>query len=159
MTMNKAELRQALDDSRALLNRVLDQVGDRWETPVYSDGLQWTVRQIVAHLADADRGHNNQAMNIAEGRDIIPPDFDIQRYNARTTEKSAAKSGDQARAELAESRAALLPWLDAVDDAKLALEGRHASLRVMPVWKILMVTASHEQGHAKDIAAALGITI
>lgn len=155
--MNKAELRETLDKSRDYLNRVLDQVGDRWETPVYSDGLQWNVRQIAAHLADADRGHNAQVMNIAEGRDIIPADFDVQRYNARTTEKSADKSADQSRAELEASRAALITWLDTLDDDKLTREGRHASLQVMPVWKILRIMSLHERGHAQDIARALEI--
>lgn len=155
--MNKAELRETLDKSRDYLNRVLDQVDDRWETPVYSDGLQWTVRQIVAHLADADRGHNGQVMNIAEGRDIIPPDFDVQRYNARTTEKSAEKTAEQSRAELEASRAALITWLDALDDDKLTREGRHASLQIMPVWKILRIMALHERGHAQDIARVLEI--
>lgn len=152
-------LKARLDESRQYLNSVLDQVGDRWETPVYSDGLKWTVRQIVAHLADADRGHNAQAMNIAEGKDIIPEDFDIERYNRRTTEKTAEKSGEQARSELEASRKQLTEWLFTIDDNMLDKKGRHASLRIMTVEEILGVTVAHERSHAKDIAAALGIQV
>lgn len=157
--MRKEELIQELNASRTFLNAVLDQVGDRWETRVYSDGLQWTVRQIVAHLADADRGHNNQAMNIAEGKDIIPPDFDIQRYNKRVTEKTVEKPADQSRAEMLANRAALLDWLNTLDESKLMREGRHASLIIMPVWRILMVVADHDRAHGTDIAKALGIQV
>lgn len=159
MSDHKETLKTMLIDSHARLNAVLDAVGDRWETPIYSDGLQWNARQIVIHLADAERGHYNQITNIAEGNDIIPPDFDIERYNRRTTEKNAEKTVAQARAEIAQSRAALLAWLEAVDAEKLDRTGRHASLNIMSVAQILKLVATHERGHAQDIAAALNITL
>ncbi len=146
-----------LDETRARLNSLLDQVGDRWETQVYSDGLQWTVRQLLNHLADADRGHNNQVMNIAEGKDIIPADFDVERYNRRVTEKTVDKPAAQAREELAESRAALIAWLSTLDEAKLEMQGRHASLRILTVEQILQVLNDHERAHAEDIAKALNL--
>ncbi len=82
---DKQSLKTMLTESHALLNAVLDSVGDQWEAPIYADGLQWNARQLVIHLADAERGHYNQITNIAEGNDIIPPDFDIERYNRRAT--------------------------------------------------------------------------
>ncbi|MFW5708985.1 MAG: DinB family protein [Chloroflexota bacterium] len=154
-----AAVRQQLIDSRAYLDAVLDRVEGRWDEQVYSDGLQWTVRQLVIHLADADKGHNNQVMNIAQGRDIIPEDFDIERYNRRVTEKNAEKSADQARAELVESRAQLMTWLDELDESSLDTQGRHATLRVMTVEQILGVLSNHERDHARDIAQVLQITV
>lgn len=150
-------IQSQLEDSRQYLNQVLDRVGDRWETPVYRDGLQWNVRQLLAHLVDADRGHNAQAMNIAQGKDIIPEDFDIERYNRRTTEKSADKTPEQSRAELEASRQQLYDWLLTIDESVLDNKGRHATLKIMTVEQILGVLAGHERTHAQDIALALGI--
>lgn len=150
-------IKTQLVNSRARLDAVLDAVGDRWEMQVYSDGLGWSVRQLINHLADADRGHNNQVMNIAEGNDIIPADFDIERYNKRVTEKTAEKSAEQSRAELAEYRAQLLAWLDTLDETKLDQQGRHASLRVLSVEQILQVQSDHERTHADDIARTIGM--
>lgn len=146
-----AELKEARD----YLDEVLDQVGDHWETPVYSDGLSWTVRQLINHLADAERGHSYQVMNIAEGKDVIPEDFDIERYNRRVTEKTAEKSAEQSRSELAETRQALTNWLFALDESKLDMKGRHASLQIMTVEEILKSHAIHERTHAEDIVKAL----
>lgn len=156
----RRELLQAkLRETRSQLNTVLDQVGDRAETQVYSDGLAWTVRQVVAHLADAEKGHYNQLTNIAEGRDIIPPDFDIERYNKRVTEKTAEKTIEQSRADLEAIRAQLVDWLNTVDDEKLDRTGRHASLKIMSVHEILKLLYRHERLHTTDIANALGIQI
>lgn len=150
-------IRQELEESRQYLYHVLGQVGDRWETPVYSDGLQWNVRQLLAHLADADRGHNAQAMNIAEGKDLIPEDFNIERYNRRTTEKSADKTPQQAISELETTRQQLYDWLSTIDERALDNKGRHATLKIMTVEQILGVLVWHERTHAQDIAVALGI--
>jgi uncharacterized protein (TIGR03083 family) len=153
------QIREELAASRSYLDQVLDQVGDRWEAQVYVDGLGWTVRQLVSHLADADRGHNAQVMNIAQGVDIIPEDFDTERYNRRTTEKTTEKTAEQARAELAEHRQQLNQWLDTLDDDALDRKGRHASLRIMSIEEILRFLANHEKQHAEDIARALEIRV
>lgn len=155
MSSRIEEMKQRLAAARQHLNTVLDQVGDRWESQVYSDGLGWTVRQLVNHLADADKGHNNQVMNIAEGVNIIPEDFDIERYNRRITEKTAAKTAAESRVDLETSRHKLNEWLNTLDETKLDQKGRHASLRILTVEQILQVMVDHERNHANDIAAVL----
>ncbi|MBC7869337.1 MAG: DinB family protein [Chitinophagaceae bacterium] len=140
---------------RQRLNDVLDQIGEQWETQVYADGLQWNVRQLVNHLADADRGQSNLVVNLAEGKDIIPPDFDLERYNRRVTEKTTEKALEQAREELSAQREQLLLWLEGLDEAKLDLTGRHGSLNILSIAQILGVMANHERNHADDIAQAL----
>jgi uncharacterized protein (TIGR03083 family) len=155
MSQRVQQVREQLAASRSYLERVLEQVGDRWEEQVYTEGTGWTVRQLVNHLADADRGHNAQVMNIAQGVDIIPEDFDVQRYNRRTTEKTMEKSAEQARAELAEHRQQLNRWLDTLDEETLDRTGRHSSLRIMSIEEILRFAARHEKQHAEDIARAL----
>jgi len=159
MPMSKDQIKAKLAEARDYLNRVFDAVGDRWDVQVYSDGLEWTARQIAVHLAEADRGHNRQLMGIAEGVEVIPPDFDIERYNARTTEKTLEKPAQQAREELTANRTALIVWLDALDEAKLEVVGRHASLRMMTVRDIMRMMCLHEKGHADDILKALGLTL
>lgn len=151
-------LKQKLDEGREYVNHVLDHVTeDQWETQVYSDGLQWTVRQIVAHIADADKGHNGQVMSIAEGKSIIPEDFDIERYNASMTRKNQDKSIAESRAQLKATREALLVWLETLDEEKLDQTGRHASLRILSIEQILSWMPEHERLHAQDIATTLGI--
>jgi uncharacterized damage-inducible protein DinB len=148
-------LKQALANTREQLNAILDQAATHTDAQVYSDGLGWNVRQLVVHLADADKGHNGQIMAYAEGRELIPPDFDIERYNKRVTEKKAEMSFEEARAALNESRSALNAWLDAQDDAVLEKVGRHATLKMMTIREFLQTMIAHENLHGADIARVI----
>lgn len=152
-------LKKDLLQTRIYTNTVLDQVNDRWDEQVYSEGLQWTIKQLVHHLADADRGHNNQVMGIAEGRNIIPEDFDVERYNTSITRKTVEKSAEASRESLEKSRQQLLTWLDTLDDNTLDKKGRHASLRIMSIENIVLFMAKHETDHVKDIANTLNIDV
>lgn len=152
-------LKKDLLQTRDYTNAVLDQVDDRWDTLVYSDGLKWSVRQLLHHLADADRGHNNQVMGIAQGRNIIPEDFDVERYNASITRKTAEKTVEESRASLEKSRQELLDWLNTLDETTLDKKGRHASLRIMSIENIVLFMAKHEQDHVNDIANTLEINV
>jgi uncharacterized protein (TIGR03083 family) len=152
------EIRDELSATRRVLNAVLDQVGDRWDAPVYSEGAAWNVRQLLMHLAITDQAHNNMVMGFAEGREIVPADFDVERYNRRSVEKRADMTPEQARQSLAESRGALLQWLDGVtDESVYEKTGRHGSMNIYSIRQILRLMGQHEQNHALDIARVLGI--
>jgi hypothetical protein len=150
-------IKRDLADGRARLNHVLDNVGDRWDTPVYSDGAAWTVRQLGIHLVVTDRGHNNMVQAITRGENTIPEDFDLDRFNKRSVEKRAEMTPEEIRAGLKATEAERNAWLDTIDDAALDKEGRHGSMRILTVEGILGVVASHDRDHANDIARVLGI--
>jgi hypothetical protein len=153
------KLKTRLIESRDILNKVLDQVDGRWDVQVYSDGSAWTVGQLVKHLVDAHRGNFRQAAGIAEGQEIIPADFDIDRYNASMTRKTAEKTIETALEELRESHENLLAWVDTLDDERLEKQGRHATLSIMSVHDIIRIIGLHERDHAADIARVLEIQI
>lgn len=140
-----------LTKARDRLNAALDQAADRADEQLYSDGAEWTIRQLAIHLAIADKGHNNMLQYIARGEELIPPDYDLDRFNKRSVEKSAEMTLDQARASLAQSRAEFLEWVKTIDDETLKKEGRHASMRIMSISEIMNIMAWHEDSHAKDI--------
>lgn len=154
------EIRAELAESRRGLNHVLDQVGDRWDAQVYSEGAAWNVRQLLVHLVLTDAAHNNMVMGYAEGKEVVPADFDLERYNRRSVEKKAELTPEQARESLAQSRAALYAWLDSVTDESIFEKtGRHGSMNIMSVRQILRIAAQHEHNHALDIARVLGIPV
>jgi len=144
-------LQEQLSQARAHLLAALSRIGDQAEAQIYSEGAQWTLRQLAIHLMIADQGHNNMMMAAARGENIIPEDYDLERFNKRSVEKASELSLQQAIERMTESRRALLAWLADKDDEVLAHEGRHATLQMMSIAQMMGVMAAHERGHADDI--------
>lgn len=151
------KIKEDLADARSYLNHVFDQVGDRWDTQVYSEGAAWTVHQLAIHLMITDKGHNNMLKGIASGEETIPADFDLERFNRRSVEKRAETSIEEVRSALTATAAERDAWLDTIDDATLDKEGRHGSMHILSIEKILGVVAHHDRDHATDIAKVLNI--
>lgn len=157
MSARIQQLKADLAEARRRLNAVLDQVGDRWDAPVYTEGAAWTVRQVAIHLMVSDQGQNATLKAIARGEEGVPADFDLERYNRRSVEKRAEASIADICAALAASFADREAWLDTLDEAQLERQGRHGSGQVLTVAQILAVIANHDRAHAADIARALGL--
>jgi hypothetical protein len=148
--------KKRLDESRNTLNQALDLIGEQGEEQIYSEGAQWTLRQLAIHLSLSDTGQSQMLYHYAEGKGYIPADYDIERYNKRSVEKKAEMSLAEARAALEQSRAELLAWLDSLrDETVLDKTGRHATMQILSLSQILEVMAKHEEAHAKDMMALL----
>lgn len=157
MSARIERLKGNLVDGRKRLYEVFDQVGDRWETQVYSDGAAWTVRQLGIHLVITDKGHNNMLMSIAKGENTIPEDFDLERFNKRSVEKRAEMTVPEIREALDKGAAERLAWLDSIEESALDKQGRHGSMHILSISQILKVIAHHDSDHANDVAKVLNI--
>lgn len=160
MSERIAKHKTRLAKARDILNEAFDAVADLDDdTLVHSHGEDaWTLRQLAVHVALADKGHNGMIMHYAEGKEFIPEDYDLERYNRGSVKKHADMTVADARESLTQSREKLLAYLDTLDDEQLDNVGRHATLEMMSVDRILQVTALHERMHAEDIQAMLGKT-
>jgi uncharacterized damage-inducible protein DinB len=158
MTDRTEFLKKRLNTAQAAMDTVLDQVGDRWDEQVYSDGPAWTARQLLIHMAEAEHGLFGQMRSIVEtGESTVPDDFDVDRYNRRSVEKRAEMTVAEARESLERDRAAMLAWLDTLTDADLEKTGRHPVIGVIPIDMYVRVIARHQKDHTADIARALGL--
>lgn len=150
------QLKQDLSNARATLNQAFDAIGNREDEQIYSEGAQWTLRQLAIHLALSDMGHNRMVFSYANDKDFIPADYDIERYNKRSVEKQAEMTLQEARESLANSRQEFIAWLDNLDDETILQKtGRHATLRIMTLEEIIGIMYGHEEAHAQDMMAML----
>jgi hypothetical protein len=148
--------KKQLAESREKLNQAFDLIGERGDEQIYSEGAQWTLRQLAIHLTISDKGQSTMVYRYAKGKEFVPADYDLDRYNKGSVEKRAEMTLAQARESLAQSRAELLEWLDAVqDEAILDKTGRHATLKIMTLSEIIDVIAGHEEAHADDMMVML----
>ena len=126
-----------------------------WETAVYAEDHMWTISDILRHLVNAERGMTGLITQFREGNNPVPADFDRERFNRRTVEKTKDKSPAQLMAELAENETAFLNVLAGLADDDWAKNGRHASLHILTIEQICHLIPDHEQDHIQHIRQAL----
>lgn len=128
-----------------------------WNKPVYAaEEVNWTARDVLAHLADAERGQLGQMQRLVAGQQSIPPDFDLNRWNKRAVEKRARQTPAELLADLQDAYSQVLPFLDRVGEADLDNVGRHPRGDEIDVETFFRRMAVHRAQHAAEIKAALG---
>lgn len=157
MADKKVEIVEKLNDTRQQLMAFLDGLDDvGWETAVYGEDATWTITDILRHLADSERGMTGMMMQWQQGKDPIPPDFDLERWNNRVIQKAAEKTAEQLLADMQENRTNLLNYISTLQDEDWLKRGRHASLRIMSIEEVCHLIANHEMDHLRVMQEVAG---
>ena len=158
MSTNKCtHWQQQLADSReALLALLHGLTEEQWQTPVFSEGKPWTVRTVVSHLIDGERGMSIQVHKIRKGEETIPPDFDLNRWNASVQKRVGDLSPTELIAALETTRARTLDGMATLQENEWTLKGRHPSRGMITVDQYYETIHGHELSHTADMQKALG---
>ena len=149
----EAYLRQAHQATWPVLAAI---PGEARERIVYSEGDgPWTVRDIVAHLADAEAGLLGQVQRLMAGKVTVPADFDLNRWNRSAVRRSQGRTFDELVGQIAVSHREAITTLETCDEAALDLQGRHSSGKVLTAEGFFRRMADHRQEHTRDIQRAI----
>lgn len=151
------ELREHMERHHAETWPVLSRLtSDNMGVLVYDgEGGSWTVKDILGHLADAERGVLGQAQRLVNGKQTVPPDFDLASWNRSAVRKASDVSMDELLGRIATAHRASLDFLASLDDAQLDLVGRHSSGEMFSTEGFLRRIVNHRAEHVADIQAAL----
>ena len=144
----KTEIVNKLNATRSALLAFFNGLEEwAWGTAVYHEETNWTISDILRHLVDAERGMTGLIAQWQQGKDPVPPDFDLARWNNRAIQKTAEKSPDELLTELQENRRNLLNLVETIQPADWAKQGRHGSLHIMSIEQVCHLIADHELAH------------
>lgn len=147
---------EKLNEERTALMAFFEQLDDKdWETAVYHEETHWTITDILRHLVDAERGMTGLMMQWQQGKDPVPADFDLARWNNRVIQKAAEKSPDELLTELRENRINLLSFIDTIQEDDWGKQGRHGSLRIMSIEEVCHLIGDHELDHLQVMKEAV----
>lgn len=130
---------------------------EQWAMNAYSEGSEWRVIDIFRHVADSERGMTNLMVQIRQGGEGVPPDFDLDRWNQRAVAKQQEKTPSELLEKMAVNRETLFSFIDSLEPEDWDKKGRHASLRIMSVEEICHLIADHEAMHLAVIRQTLGL--
>lgn len=157
MSERKATLRAHMEQRHAETWPVLQSLtAEDMQVPVYSEGEQtWTVKDLLVHLADGERGNLGQVQRLIAGEQTVPADFDLDRWNRSVVRKGASSEPAQLLDSILEHYQKALVFLDGLDDNDLDQVGLHSSLERMTAEGFLRRMVNHRAEHVADIRAAL----
>ena len=107
------KLAQSRTDLLALL---MGLQSEQWSTTVFSEGDTWTIRTVVSHLLDSERGMSIQVHKIRKGEETVPPDFDLTRWNASVQKRVGDLTPAELIAALDATRARTLAAMNTIQE-------------------------------------------
>lgn len=154
----KAAVLQNLASSRArTMSLAWSLSEEQWAGMAYDEGSEWRVVDILRHVADSERGMTALIVQVKDGGEGVPADFDLARWNKRTVEKLQEKGPEQLLGEMTQNRAKLLEVIESLGPDDWDKKGRHASLQILSIEQICNLIADHERDHMAAVRAAVGL--
>ncbi len=147
---------QKLSESRRdLFNFLHSLQPEQWTTPVFSEGEPWTVKTVVSHLLDSERGMSIQVHKIRKGEATVPPDFDLARWNAGVSKRVGDPTPAELISALVATRAKTLEVMNSLRAEEWALSGRHPARGIITIEQYYETIHGHEVLHLADLRGAI----
>src|SRR5919204_3811782 len=109
-----ANLRAGLEASGARAADVLSELKESdLDCPA---NPEWTVRDLLIHLATSERGVQGVIEGFLRGESIVPEDFDLDRWNQSQVARLRGLSLAELRERISGTRRATLALLDRLTD-------------------------------------------
>lgn len=145
-----AQLTQVRQKVKALVQALTPA---EWEVLVTD---RWRVRDVIAHLAVAEKGHVQVGWALLRGEPLNVEGFDLDTYNNRAVNERRALPVEAVLAELDEARAETAALLAAVSPEDWEKGGHHPGGFDVTVTGLFRVIAIHEHRHLREVRKALG---
>lgn len=156
MSETPALLAEKLQAEGQKLYTYLSTLSDaQWQTSIYTEGAEWTVRSILAHLVTAEKAFIKLFENVRQGGPGASEDFDIDRYNAAQQARTHELTSTELLEQFQATRAAMIQWVAGIEQADLAKKGRHAAMGITSIEEMIKMVYLHNQMHLRDIKKAV----
>ena len=154
MGERKDKLKRRLDEAHAdLMAAVSGLTAEQAARP--TPNVDWTVQNVLAHLAGAERGHQQVIRALLAGEIAGQPGFDLDTFNQADVAAREGWTLAKLLEDLNAGRAATLALLDSLGADDWDRAGCHPGGFDTTVEGTFRVIAIHERRHAKDIRVAL----
>ncbi len=158
-----------LSDKHALIQKRLREEGDKllamfagitpeqWQAVIYTDGMTWTIKDILAHQISAEGEFQYYGRDVLNGGEGAPEDFNLNAFNNREVVAKADRTPDQLLADFHATRQATIELVAEIRDDQWALRGRHPFFGMIGVEDMFKLIYRHNMLHARDIRKMLGV--
>ncbi len=157
-----------MSDKHTLIQKRLRDEGDKllgvfecltpeqWQTVIYTDGMTWTIKDLLAHQISAEGEFQYYGRDVLNGGEGAPEGFDINAFNNREVAARADQTPGELLAAFRATRQTTIDFVATIRDDQFALRGRHPFFGMMVIEDMFKLIYRHNMMHARDIRKALG---
>jgi DinB superfamily len=127
----------------------------QWDIVIYTEGMQWTVRQVLAHFVATEGAIQKLMKNILEGGPGSPSDFNIDAYNERKVAALREATPQELIGQFSHLRQKSAALVSGMTQEDLNRRGRHPFLGVTDLSEIIKLLYRHNQIHQRDVRKLL----
>jgi len=150
-------IRELRANGRETVNFFTSLGQDQLATEVYTDGPQWTARQVFAHLITIEVSMQRLFENILAGGPGSPEDFDVERFNRTQPIKLDGWSMEELVERFDAVRRKTVQMVEGMTQQDLNREGRHAFHGHGRLGRFIRWAYEHARIHENDVRKALSL--
>jgi uncharacterized damage-inducible protein DinB len=129
---------------------------EQFECSVYSEGADWTVREVLAHLVATEKAFSSLIENVMAGGSGAPEGFDLDTFNQRKVAALKDSSIDELLENFHRLRDQTASIVSTFNEGELNKNARHPFLGVVPLVDIVKLIYRHNQIHLRDVRRVIG---
>ena len=122
---------------------------------IYSDGAEWTIREIFSHVVETEQSLPALFKSILAGESGVPDDFDLTRYNEGAVKKMNDLSFGKLIEIFAERRVETVKFVANLSEEDLQKMGKHPSLGEVNLLEMIKMMYLHVKVHFRDVKRLL----
>lgn len=126
-----------------------------WERLLYSDGVNWRVKDVLAHFVVTEIGIPRIMQDVLAGGSGSPDDFNLDDFNRRHVAGLENLPVEALLEQFREQRRQTVDFVVRLSADQLAMQGRHPFLGEAPLVDMIRLMYRHIQIHQRDIRRAL----
>jgi hypothetical protein len=128
---------------------------EQLECNVYTDGVSWSVRHVLAHFVSAEIGFLELLSDVLTGGSGAPEGFDINAFNQSSVSALHDLPVNELLDQFCELRRQTASKVDQINPELLDRTARHPFLGVTPFVDIIKLIYRHNQIHLRDVRESL----
>jgi uncharacterized protein (TIGR03083 family) len=146
------------DEGDKLLTLFEALTPDRWQTVIYTDGMKWSIKDVLAHQVSAERKLQFYGQDILNGGEGAPAGFVVNEFNNAEVAGLSDRSVAELLADLRSVRQTTIDLARTIAEAEFARCGRHPVFGLISMEEMFKLIYRHNMLHARDIRKATGGT-
>jgi hypothetical protein len=121
------------DEGEKLLAVFEGLTPEQWQTVIYTDGMTWTIKDLLAHQISAEGEFQYYGRDVLNGGEGAPVGFDINAFNNREVAARIDRTAEQLLADFRATRQTTIDFVATIRDDQFALQGRHPFFGMMVI--------------------------